>query len=152
MRAMSRVDFAFGADDRLRMACRTAARHAAAGRRLLVYCTDPRRMQRFDSLLWSFDPVSFVTHAPVGDALAPEAAVLLAAAPEDLATAPHEGWLLNLDLDCPPALERFERVLEIVSGHEADIAAARRRWLAYKSEGHELRAHDLAAGNLGAGA
>ena len=146
---MSRVDFAFGADDRLRLACRTAARHAAAGRRLVVYCTDPRRMRRFDSLLWSFEPDSFVTHAPVGDPLAPEAAVLLAAGPDDLAGARHEGWLLNLDLACPPAAEQFERILEIVSGHEADIAAARRRWVAYKAAGHDLRAHDLAAGNLG---
>ncbi|WP_269495325.1 DNA polymerase III subunit chi [Castellaniella sp. S9] len=147
---MSRIDFAFGAEDRLRMACRTAARHADAGRRLLVYCTDPRRMRRFDALLWSFEPASFVTHAAVGDPLAAEAAVLLAAGPEALDEAVHEGWLLNLDLDCPPGAGRFERVLEIVSGHEADIAAARHRWLAYKAEGHELRAHDLAAGNLGA--
>ncbi len=149
---MSRIDFAFGADDRLRMACQTAARHAQAGRRLLVYCTDARRMRRFDALLWSFEPASFVTHAPIGDPLAAEAAVLLAGDPAALEAAAHEGWLLNLDLECPPGPGRFERILEIVSGHEADVAAARRRWLAYKAEGHELRAHDLAAGNPGGAA
>uniref|UniRef100_UPI00333E44FE DNA polymerase III subunit chi n=1 Tax=Castellaniella defragrans TaxID=75697 RepID=UPI00333E44FE len=144
---MSRIDFAFGAEDRLRMACQTAARHAGAGRRLLVYCTDARRMRRFDALLWSFEPASFITHALIGEPLAAEAAVLLAADTQALDEAAHDGWLLNLDLECPPGAARFERILEIVSGHDADIAAARRRWQAYKAAGHELHAHDLAAGN-----
>src|SRR3546814_5048821 len=75
---MSRVDFAFGAANRLHMACGTTARHVRSGRRLLVFCTDPRRMQRFDALLWSLDASSFIPHAPAGDPLAPQAPVVLA--------------------------------------------------------------------------
>lgn len=147
---MSRVDFAFGAEDRLLMACRTSARHVEAGRRLLVFCTDARRLRRFDALLWSFDPASFVTHVQTDDPDASQAAVLLAATPEALDGGPAGGWLLNLDLGCPPEAGRFERILEIVSGHAADIAAARQRWSAYKAAGHDVRAHDLnAQGNPG---
>lgn len=147
---MSRIDFAFGAPNRLDMACRTAARHVQAGRRLLVYCTDARRLERFDSLLWSFDPASFIPHAHADDPLVAHAAVILAGDAAALAAAPGEGWLLNLDLECPPHLERFERILEIVSEHEADRDAARQRWMAYRADGHEVRSHDLSRGNLDA--
>ena len=142
---MSRVDFAYGAAHRLRMACHTAARQVAAGRRLLVYCTDARRLQRFDTLLWEFDPVSFIPHARADDDLADQADVVLVADASILTGMPAQGWLLNLDLECPPQAERFERILEIVSGHEADIQAARRRWTLYQQGGHEVRGHRLPA-------
>ncbi|WP_066455567.1 DNA polymerase III subunit chi [Castellaniella caeni] len=140
---MSRVDFAYGAAHRLRAACRTAARHAQAGHRLLVYCTDPRRLKRFDTLLWEFDPVSFIPHARADDPLAEQADVVLVADAAALAAAPATGWLLNLDLDCPPDARRHTRILEIVSGHEADQQAARARWAAYKQAGYEIRSHPL---------
>ncbi|MGB6240857.1 MAG: DNA polymerase III subunit chi [Castellaniella sp.] len=143
---MSRVDFAYGAAHRLRAACRTTARHVQAGHRLLVYCTDPRRLRRFDSLLWDFDPVSFIPHAHLDDPLADQADVLLAADAAALDAAPAIGWLLNLDLSCPPGAERFDRILEIVSGHEADLQAARSRWMHYRDAGHDVRGHQLSQG------
>ena len=74
---MSRVDFAYGAAHRLRTACHAAARHVGAGRRLLVYCTDERRLRRFDALLWEFEPTSFIPHTRAGDPLADRADVIL---------------------------------------------------------------------------
>lgn len=145
---MSRIDFAFGAPNRLDMACRTVARHVQAGRRLLVYCSDPRRLERFDNLLWSFDPTSFIPHVHTNDPLASDAAVILAGDAAALAATPGEGWLLNLDLECPPQIERFERILEIVSEHETDRNAARLRWAAYRAAGHDVRSHDVSGGNL----
>ncbi|MBV6271430.1 DNA polymerase III subunit chi [Alcaligenaceae bacterium CGII-47] len=145
---MSRIDFAFGASNRLNMACRTIARHVQAGRRLVVYCSDTRRLDRFDSLLWSYDPASFITHVHAQDPLAAHAAVILASDTASLAAVHDESWLLNLDLDCPPQPERFERILEIVSEHEADRDAARLRWAAYRSAGHDVRSHDVSGGNL----
>ncbi|HEX7386481.1 MAG TPA: DNA polymerase III subunit chi [Castellaniella sp.] len=140
---MSRIDFAYGATHRLRMACRTTARHIEAGHGLMVYCTDARRLRRFDTLLWEFDPASFIPHVPSTDPLAPLAPVLLV----DEASALHDvdasAWLLNLDLACPPGVERFARVLEIVSGHEADVQAARARWMAYQQAGHDVHGHRL---------
>lgn len=143
---MSRVDFAYGATHRLRAACRTAARHVQAGHRLLVYCTDPRRLQRFDGLLWDFDPVSFIPHARADDPLADQADVVLIPDAATLGAVASSGWLMNLDLDCPPGAERFDRILEIVSGHEADLAAARVRWASYQQAGHDVRGHRLTSG------
>lgn len=140
---MSRIDFAYGASHRLRAACRTSARHVQAGRRLVVYCTDARRLGRFDTLLWGFEPTSFIPHAHVADPLAPLADVLLAADAGALAEVDPSQWLLNLDLACPPGVERFARILEIVSGHEADIQAARARWSQYQQAGHDVRGHKL---------
>ncbi|MFT0534185.1 DNA polymerase III subunit chi [Castellaniella hirudinis] len=141
---MSRIDFAYGAAHRLRAACRTTARHVQAGHRLLVYCTDPKRLRRFDSLLWEFDPISFIPHALPDDPLADQAPVLLLPDAATLDQAPDAPWLLNLDLDCPPQARRFARILEIVSGHPADQQAARQRWAQYRQDGHDVRGHQLA--------
>jgi DNA polymerase-3 subunit chi len=143
MPGMSRIDFAHGATHRLRMACGTAARHVQAGHRLIVFCTDARRLRRFDALLWEFEPASFIPHTLASDPLASLADVLLAQNAETLAGLAPAEWLLNLDLDCPPGVERFQRVLEIVSHHEADIQAARLRWTHYQQAGHELHSHKL---------
>lgn len=138
---MSRVDFAYGARHRLRAACRTAARHAQSGQRVLVYCPDDHRLQRFDDLLWGFDPVSFITHACVGDPQVEQAQVILARSGAELGAFAQLPWLLNLDLDCPPEPERFERILEIVSNHDTDKQAARARWVQYQAAGFDVRGH-----------
>jgi DNA polymerase-3 subunit chi len=141
---MSRVDFAFGAADRLRMACEVVRKHYLSGRPLLVYTQDKQRLARFDRLLWGFDPEAFVPHVEVDDALAAQTLVLLtAAAPVPTLVAGQQPWLINLDLQCPPGAEGFERILEIVSGHEDDKNAARQRWREYQQAGHDLHAHDV---------
>ncbi len=140
---MSRIDFAYGAAHRLRMACHTTAKHVRAGRRLLVWCTDTRRMQAFDQLLWSFEPNSFIPHVGADDLLAAHTPVLLLDKPAQLAAADRHLWLLNLDLACPPLLERYQRILEIVSTHPDDIKAAKQRWVAYRQAGHELVGHQI---------
>lgn len=142
---MSRVDFAYGAAHRLQAACRTAARHVQAGHRLLVYCTDHRRLARFDSLLWTFEALSFIPHALLDDPLADQAPVILLPDAAALAQAPATGWLLNLDLACPPIAGQPPRILEIVSGHEADQQAARERWARYRQDGYDVRGHQLPA-------
>ncbi|MYN13724.1 DNA polymerase III subunit chi [Pusillimonas sp. TS35] len=153
---MTRVDFAFGAADRLRMACEVTRKQYLAGRRLLVYTQDASRLAKFDRLLWGFDATAFIPHVAVADPLAPTTPVLLVGNADELAQAaalfdksatPAEGdasaWLLNLDLYCPPAPERFARILEIVSNHTEDKNAARERWRQYQASGLSLHAHDV---------
>jgi DNA polymerase-3 subunit chi len=147
---MSRIDFAFGAPNRLRMACEVVHKHYLAGRRLVVYTKDAQRLAHFDRLLWSFEPAAFVPHVMADDPLAASTPVILTANDplpgsnneKDTAAAP---WLLNLDLACPPGAEAFERILEIVSDHAEDKAAARTRWREYQAGGHTLHAHDVSA-------
>lgn len=145
---MTRIDFAFGAPDRLRAACQTAHKRYLAGQRLLVYCSDGSRLSAFDRLLWAFDDISFVPHVLARDALAADTPVVLTAGdPQQAAQLAPGAWLLNLDDACPPNYGDFERVLEIVSDHPADKTAARTRWRDYVSAGHTPHSHDLSQGN-----
>jgi DNA polymerase-3 subunit chi len=157
---MSRIDFAFGAPDRLRMACEVVRKHYEAGRHVVVYSTDGPRLARFDRLLWGFEPTAFVPHVMADDPLAPQARVVLcrsapwqatrlalAASSDEKNSSAKEDtsvpWLVNLDSNCPPEAEHFERILEIVSGSEQDKAEARVRWRQYQAAGHTLHAHDV---------
>jgi DNA polymerase III subunit chi len=141
-----RIDFAFGAPDRLRSACQTAAKQHQAGRRLVVYCGDGARLSLFDRMLWALDDISFVPHVLATDPLAPDTPVLLTAAdpagalPADQAA---QAWLLNLDDDCPPSYDGYARLLEFVSGDANDRQTARQRWRIYQAAGHDLYSHDL---------
>ncbi|TAM83130.1 MAG: DNA polymerase III subunit chi [Candidimonas sp.] len=165
---MTRVDFAFGALNRLHMACDVARKHARAGHRLLVFCGNEGALARFDRLLWGFEPTAFVPHVPAGDPNEADAPIVLtssgglpasflatAASPPpataggtsaSATSAPDSlPWLLNLDQEVPPQASGFARVLEIVSNRDADKIAARRRWRRYEADGHTLRAHDVSS-------
>lgn len=139
----TRVDFAFGASDRLLKACDVVRKQVAAGRRLVVYTRSPARLAKFDRLLWQFESTAFVPHVMADDPLAERTPVLLEARAPDPSLAQGGAWLLNLDTECPPGGEHYERILEIVSGHPDDKAAARQRWRSYQDTGFELRAFDI---------
>ncbi|AHV93055.1 DNA polymerase III subunit chi [Bordetella holmesii] len=144
---MTRIDFAFGAPDRLRAACQTARKRFLAGQRLVVYCADANRLTAFDRMLWAFDDTAFVPHVLAQDALAADTPVVLTAAdPTQALTLAPQAWLLNLDDACPPNYAGFARVLEIVSASPEDKAAARARWRDYVSAGHQPQSHDLSRG------
>lgn len=140
---MTRVDFAFGAADRLLKACEVTRKQVAAGRRLVVYTRHAARLAKFDRLLWQFDSTAFVPHVLSSDPLADRTPVLLEPTRPDPALGADGAWLLNLDTECPPEAASFPRILEIVSGHPDDKAAARERWRAYQANGFELRAFDI---------
>ena len=144
---MVRVDFAIGAAERVRQACHTTLRHFLAGRQLTVYCTNPRRLRAFDEQLWSVDDAAFVPHVMATDPLAPVTPVIMVAEGLESVLAQREQpvWLLNLDDDCPPSLDRVVRVLEIVSVDDEDKALARARWKAYQAAGHEVHSHTMSA-------
>ncbi|MGE4370060.1 MAG: DNA polymerase III subunit chi [Burkholderiaceae bacterium] len=148
---MTRVDFAFGAADKLRMACEVSQKHYLAGRRIVIFSRAPALLERLDRLLWAFQDTSFLPHAHMNDPLARHAGVVLAGTGdwENLSNNQLSGntdtWLLNLDNDCPPHADRFPRVLEIVSNEETDRQRARDRWVIYKQAGYHVHAHDVSA-------
>ncbi|CCH04491.1 MULTISPECIES: DNA polymerase III subunit chi [Achromobacter] len=153
---MTRIDFAFGAPDRLRMACQVVRKRYLAGQRLVVYCKEGSRLAAFDRMLWAFDDTSFVPHVLANDPLAAETPVILTAgdpwqaAQAAVADGQPQPWLLNLDDACPPGFDAFERLLEIVSDDPDDKQAARQRWRAYQGAGHTPQSHDLSQRQSGA--
>ena len=142
---MARIDFAFGATEKIAQACQTTLKQYLAGHKLLVYCSDATRLKAFDTKLWAVEPTAFVPHVLATDPLAEQTPIWLVATDlaQALARAPAQAWLLNLDEQCPPTLGNATRVLEIVSDEEDDKAAARLRWAQYKAGGHDLKAHRL---------
>lgn len=147
---MSRIDFAFGAPDRLRTACEVVNKHYLSGRQLVIYAQDAPLLTRFDQFLWSFDATAFVPHVDAADPLAAQTPILLTSQPPTAPTSnaintEQAAWLINLSLECPPNAEQFERVLEIVSTDPDDVQAARQRWRQYKADGHTVLAHDISA-------
>ncbi|MFY3172596.1 DNA polymerase III subunit chi [Achromobacter xylosoxidans] len=153
---MTRIDFAFGAPDRLRMACQVVRKRYLAGQRLVVYCKEGSRLAAFDRMLWAFDDTSFVPHVLANDPLAAETPVILTAgdpwqaAQAAVADGQPQPWLLNLDDACPPGFDAFERLLEIVSDDPDYKQAARLRWPAYQGAGHTPQSHDLSQRQSGA--
>jgi DNA polymerase-3 subunit chi len=142
---MARIDFAFGATNKLSQACQTALRQYLAGQKMVVYCSDITMLKAFDLQLWGVDEAAFIPHVMASDALAGQTPIILASEnlEQVMADAPAEAWLLNLDEQCPPWVGKLTRVLEIVSDEESDKAGARVRWRAYQAAGHDLRSHRL---------
>lgn len=148
---MARIDVAFGAEHRIRQASQTVYKHFLAGRQVLVYCTDKMRLNAFSKALWGVEKTAFVPHPYWDISLMqkqlPHVSVYLCHdITEAMLDAWTEGelpWLLNLDVQCPPFSERFERILEIVSEHPADKDLARERMQHYKKAGHQMVYHQL---------
>jgi DNA polymerase-3 subunit chi len=142
---MARINFAFGATERLTQACQTTLKQYLAGQKMVVYSSDIARLRQFDQKLWAVDEAAFVPHVWADDPLAPQTPIVLVA--KDLARTlegmPPETWLLNLDDACPPTCGSLERVLEIVSNEPEDKEAARQRWRNYQAAGHDLKSYSL---------
>jgi len=137
---VTRIDFYRYAEDKLRFACRLAARAFDKSSRLVVYAPDAPLLRKFDEMLWTFNATRFVPHCMAGASVAAETPIILASNGESL---PHHDVLLNLGEEWPPFFATFERLLEIVSTDEADKERARGRYSFYKQRGYELNVHDV---------
>lgn len=145
---MTRIDFYHYADEKLRFACRLAAKAYEQSSRVVVYTPDTRVLGEFDKGLWTFQQTRFVPHAFAGTAIAAETPVILASSGENL---PHHEVLLNLADEWPPFFASFERLLEIVAVDEEDKARARERYAFYRKRGYDIKmnAIDNAEKSLG---
>ncbi|HXS51178.1 MAG TPA: DNA polymerase III subunit chi [Usitatibacter sp.] len=139
---MTRIDFYHYADDKLRFACRLAAKAYDQSSRIVVWSDDAQLLGRFDRDLWTFQSTRFVPHCWAGSGLAPETPVILATDGEHL---PHRDVLLNLGAEWPPFFSTFERLLEIVATDEDDKARARSRYAFYKKRGYDINVNAIAS-------
>jgi DNA polymerase-3 subunit chi len=137
---VTRIDFYRYAEDKLRFACRLAAKAHGASKRVVVYSPDRALLAEFDKSLWTFQATGFVPHCFVEAAIADETPVILATSGDAL---PHHDVLLNLSNEWPPFFASFERLLEIVGSDEEDKGRARQRWSFYKDRGYDLQVHDV---------
>ncbi len=140
---MTEVAFHFNAPDKLGYACRLLRKAVGSGARVMV-TGEADTLRDLDVALWTFAPLEFLPHC-TGEA----APATLAASPVVLAqsvrAAPHQQVLVNLGASVPEGFERFERLIEVVTGDEGERQEARRRWKHYADRGYAITRHDIAA-------
>lgn len=138
---MTEIAFHFNAPDKLAYACRLLRKAVAAGARAVVTGPDDT-LARLDQQLWTFSALDFLPHC-----MADSPARVLDASPVVLAVdaqqAPGRPVLVNLGDLVPTGFERFERLIEVVSGDDDDRALARQRWKHYAARGYTMVRHDL---------
>lgn len=142
---MTQIDFYTHVEDKLRIACRLAAKAYSADKRVLVCCPDADAAGRFDRMLWTTPAIGFIPHCLAGDALAPETPVLIDYRGDEPA---HDDILLNLRPEWPPLFSRFQRLIEVVSLEDEDRRLARERYKFYRDRGYEIRTHDLSKSDV----
>ncbi|MEN9538896.1 MAG: hypothetical protein RLZZ126_1131, partial [Pseudomonadota bacterium] len=123
---MTDLRFHVRVPDRIHYTCRLLRKAVAAGARVSVR-GDPDALRALDIALWSFSATDFVAHC-----WAHSPPPLLLASPIVLGDEQRD-VVVNLGLDVVPRAAECERLIEIVSDDEHEVAAARVRWRAYKS-------------------
>lgn len=140
-----KVEFHHGTGDKLAYACRLLRKAYRAGARVVV-TGDAASLRTLDKQLWVFDEQEFVPHvlAPANQALPArlnDTPIWLSADP---AAAPGErGILVNIGQAMPPAMDRFERLFDIVSNEPEDRQLGRQRWKAYAALGWQVQPHEV---------
>ena len=135
---MTRIDFHSKVADKLNYTCRLVRKARAAGCNVVILA-ERNEIAAIDAALWSFSEQDFLPHVRAGDALAAQTPVILA--DNDASELPHHQILINLSGTTPAHFARFERLIEIVSNDEGDVAAGRERYSAYKQRGYPLNHH-----------
>ncbi|MDT8997966.1 DNA polymerase III subunit chi [Paucibacter sp. APW11] len=142
---MTEVSFYTNVPDRLSYLCRLLRKAQQSGAKVGVLGPE-RLLSRLDAALWSQEPLEFIPHLMVNgqsaDLLA-RTPILLVKHPDEL---PHREVLLNLDSRLPPAVEQFQRVLEVVSTDADQVQAGRERFKQYKAQGFTVSHHVVGAG------
>jgi DNA polymerase-3 subunit chi len=106
------------------------------GLRAVVIAGSEERVEALNTALWTYEQDSFLPHGSARDGNAEAQPVWLTVEDEN----PNGATVLVLtDGTDSPQLDRYERCVLMFDGtDEAALAAARRRWQAYKTAGHKL--------------
>lgn len=140
---MARVDFYVlneaGEAARQAFACRLAEKAWRMNNTVHIETGERADAQRIDELLWTFRDGSFVPHHVIGDG-GSESPVTIgcrseAVDPKDL--------LINLSNDIPGIAAAFPRIAELVTSDDDSRQLSRKRFAAYRDNGHTIDTHKL---------
>jgi len=107
-----------------------------AGKRAVVMARSDERVEALNTLLWTYDPNSFLPHGSKTDGNAPVQPVWLTTLDEN----PNGAAVLVLtDGAASARLADYERCLDVFDGRDTErVADARERWTGYKEAGHAV--------------
>ena len=142
---MARIDFYVlgqpGEQARQIFACRLAEKAYRLDNTVHIHAQDQATAERIDELLWTFRDGSFVPHSVTRTGTDEgDVAVTVGC---DTATLGPRDLLINLGNDIPAGAETFPRVAELVTSDEESKQHSRRRFAAYRDQGHELQTHNV---------
>jgi DNA polymerase-3 subunit chi len=142
---VARVDFYVLAeiDERARhvLACKLAEKAWRLDNSVYIHAKNHSDAERLDELLWTFRDGSFVPHGLAGRDDGTDASPIMIGS--DDAGIGARDLLINLCDEIPPFLEGFPRIAELVTSDESCRNASRKRYAAYRDQGHELNTHKL---------
>jgi DNA polymerase-3 subunit chi len=104
-----------------------------SGRKVVVRCADPERLDQLDRLLWTYRNDSFLPHGSAADGHAERQPIWLTTTTER-----PNGATILVVVDGADASDAaaFERVLELFDGRDPEaVTAARQRWRWAESQG-----------------
>jgi DNA polymerase-3 subunit chi len=139
---MTRIDFYFNSDDRLRTACRIVSKAYRQKLRVIIYAPEDSAARTIDQLLWTIEPTGFIPHCRSTHSIATISPVVITSNEDP---PPHDEVLINLAHNPPDSFGRFRRLVEIVSTESSDRESARERFRFYKDRGYLIENHDLSA-------
>jgi len=143
---VTQVDFYLTQSSQLKhalvTACRLTEKASKQGHHVFIHTGDETQAQQLDQLLWTFNQSSFVPHHLVdaNTEIDPDDNVLIG---HDHDPEFEHDVMINLATSIPDFFSRFKRVVEIVSGDEAQRQQARQRFKFYRDRGYALNTHEL---------
>lgn len=129
---------------KLKLASRLANKLQRQNSRALVVTDDQSSANLLDEIMWTYNDASFLAHDDLTDKQA--ASKIHIGSQNTVSQAVLErnyDVLINLTSEIPVYSHRFLRVAEIVEGDEDSKAAGRARYKIYKTEGFELKMHNI---------
>lgn len=139
---MTQVDFYVlpetTSDARWLFACRLIDKVQRLGMRTLVAMETEEEARRFDELLWTFKPESFIPHQLIN---AGKIAPVEITFNDDAGD--HQDLLLNLSGNIPPYFSRFTRLSEVVIQEPLSLQTSRERFGFYKQRGYPIETRKL---------
>ncbi|MGI9309247.1 MAG: DNA polymerase III subunit chi [Gammaproteobacteria bacterium] len=142
--ANTRVDFyileASETLARLRFACRLAEKAYGLSHSIHAHVESDADARRFDELLWTFKPGSFLPHEVLQAKTSPEAPITIGT---ESSGRPSADLLINLGNSDSCITEGFDRIAEIIDGSEQGRQVGRTRFKAYRDAGFEPQTHQI---------
>ncbi len=142
---MARVDFYIlsqaGPRSRQAFACRLAAKAYRLDNSVHIHAPSRADAEALDELLWTFSDGSFVPHEVVADSHAEPLPPVTIGCGDDC-LGPRD-LLINLCDEIPQFAESFPRVAELVTSDDDCKRSSRRRFAAYREQGHALETHNV---------